>query len=255
MVWYLPTEAAERPFVGGGGDPALHLRGQDLAHRPAAEGGEEVLVEVGPVGGQGGGLDVLGGQPDGLDVLGEGDLAAGVVVPGAVADFGFLAVGGAFGGAPGGVGAGGALPAFGVAVAGHEPFVAVVGDTDLDPRHRCLPKDSKSLMSAQCPQTLPRSSAKVGEGQRKLNVRSDLRLYPHSGSQSSVNVRQCGEADTALITQRSQVQILPPLQSETAGQRPVSGVIRAASGVRGQLVSAEWAPRLPRTLGSLGGRM
>jgi hypothetical protein len=60
---------------------------------------------------------VLGGQPDGLDVLGEGDLAAGVVEPGAVADFGFLAVRGAFGGTPGGVGAGGALSALGVAVA------------------------------------------------------------------------------------------------------------------------------------------
>ena len=42
-----------------------------------------MLVEVGPVGGQGGGLDVLRRQPDGFDVGGEGDLAAGVVVPGA----------------------------------------------------------------------------------------------------------------------------------------------------------------------------
>jgi hypothetical protein len=90
-----------------------------------------VLVEVGPVGGQGRGLDVLGGQPDGLDVGGEGDLAAGVVMPGAVADFGFFAVGGALGGAAGGVGAGGALPSFGVAVAGDEPGVAVVGGPGL----------------------------------------------------------------------------------------------------------------------------
>jgi hypothetical protein len=67
--------------LGGGGDPPLHLRGEDLAHRPSTEGGDEVLVQVKPVGGQGGGLDVLGGQPDCLDVLGEGDLAAGVVVP------------------------------------------------------------------------------------------------------------------------------------------------------------------------------
>ena len=101
--------------LGGGGDPALDLGGQDLAHGPGPEGGDEVLVEVGAVGGQGGGLDVLGGQPDGLDVLGEGDLATGVVVPGAVADPGFFAVGGAFCGAARGVGAGGALSAFGVA--------------------------------------------------------------------------------------------------------------------------------------------
>jgi hypothetical protein len=58
-----------------------------------------VLVEVAPVGGEGGCLDLFGGQPDGLDVLGKGDLAAGVVVPRAVADACFFAVGGAFGGA------------------------------------------------------------------------------------------------------------------------------------------------------------
>ena len=108
---------------------------------------------------------MLGGQPDGLDVLGEGDLAAGVVVPGTVADLGFLAVGGAFGGAAGGVGAGGALPAFGVAVAGDEPGVAVVGGPGLDPRHERLPRNSKMSVSAECPQTLPRTrrrEAKVG---------------------------------------------------------------------------------------------
>src|SRR3954451_5251694 len=111
-------EAVPVPVGGGGGDPALDLGRQDLAHRPASEGGDEVLLEVGPVRGEGGGLDVLGGQPDGLDVLGEGDLAAGVVVPAALADLGFFAVGGAFGGTPRGVGAGRALPSFGVAVAG-----------------------------------------------------------------------------------------------------------------------------------------
>jgi hypothetical protein len=84
----------------GGSHPALDLRGQDLAHGPAAEGGDEVLVEVGPVRGEGRGLDLLGGQPDGLVVLGEGDLSSGVVVPGTVADLGFLAVSGAFGGTP-----------------------------------------------------------------------------------------------------------------------------------------------------------
>ena len=113
---------------------------------------------------------MLGGQPHGLDVLGEGDLTAGVVVPGALPHFGFFAVGGALGSASGGVGAGGALPAFGVAVAGDEAFVAVVGDPLFDPRHGYLPRDPKSVMSAQCPHTLPRKSAKGGEGWRKLNM-------------------------------------------------------------------------------------
>ena len=123
MVWYLPH--ATRPR--GRSSVAVVTqrwisegRILPIGRRPKI--GDEVLVEVGPVGGQGGGLDLLGGQPDGLDVLGEGDLAAGVVVPGAVADLGFFPVGGAFGGAAGGVGAGGALPAFGVAVAGDEPL-------------------------------------------------------------------------------------------------------------------------------------
>jgi hypothetical protein len=40
-------------------------------------------------------------------VVGEGDLAAGVVVPGAVSDFGVFAVGGAVGGTPRRVGASG----------------------------------------------------------------------------------------------------------------------------------------------------
>ena len=61
-----------------------------------------------------------------FDILGEGDLAAGVVVPGAFADLGFLPVRGAFGGPSGGVGAGGALSAFGVVVASDEALVAVV---------------------------------------------------------------------------------------------------------------------------------
>ena len=44
MVWYLPTEGGREAVVGGGGDPALHLRGQDLAHRPAAEDRDPVVV-------------------------------------------------------------------------------------------------------------------------------------------------------------------------------------------------------------------
>ena len=78
---------------------------------------------------------------------------------------GELPVGGAFGGPPGGVGAGGALPAFGVAVAGHEPFVAVVGDPDLDPRHGA----SREARKWRCPHSVRkrcperrRTSAKVG---------------------------------------------------------------------------------------------
>ena len=68
------------------------------------------------------------------------------------------------------VGAGGALSAFGVAVAGDEAFVAVVGDAFFDPGHGCLPRDMKIVISAQCPQTLPRMTAEVSERSRKLNV-------------------------------------------------------------------------------------
>ena len=107
---------------------------------------------------------MLGGQPDGLDVLGEGDLATGVVVPGAVADLGLFAVGGAFGGSAGGVGAGGALPAFGVAVAGDEPGVAFVGDPGLDPRDgasRSARSRCPLSVRKRCPET-QRTLAKVG---------------------------------------------------------------------------------------------
>ena len=152
---------------------------------------------------------MFGGQPDGLDVLGEGDLAAGVVVPRAVADLGLFAVRGAFGGTARGVCTGGALPAFGVAVAGDEPGVAVVGEPGLDPRHDAS-EGAEMLMSAQCPQTLPRSSREGGEGQRRLSMgmTCDFTL---TGGGSRVECEAVCEADTALITQRSQVQILPPL--------------------------------------------
>lgn len=65
MVWYLrrwqPT-----PAFDGSGDPALQLRGEDLAHPAAAEAGRESVVEVGPVRGQAGGLRLPeGSQPDG----------------------------------------------------------------------------------------------------------------------------------------------------------------------------------------------
>ena len=66
----------------------------------------EVLVQVGDVGGAGAGLDVLVGQPLLLDVVTEGDVALGVVVPGAGEHLLLLAVGGAQRFAPGGERAG-----------------------------------------------------------------------------------------------------------------------------------------------------
>ena len=75
------------------------------------------------------------GSHTGLDVLAEGDLTAGVAVPGPFPDLGVLPVRGAFGGPERGIGAGGALPCLGVAVAGDEPFVADVGDAESDPGH------------------------------------------------------------------------------------------------------------------------
>ena len=81
-------------------------------------------------------------------------------------------------------------------------------------------------MSAQCPQTVPRSSAKIGEGRRRLNVclTCDFTL---TMLRSRGRCEAICEADTALITQRSQVQILPPLQSETASQSRVRGSPRS----------------------------
>src|SRR4051794_22152049 len=73
-------------------------------------------------------------------------------------------------------------------------------------------------MSAQCPQTVPRRPAKGGEGRRKLTVRltCDFTLTWALGRAECE--AEC-EPGTALITQRSQVQILPPLQRKIAGQR------------------------------------
>jgi hypothetical protein len=91
-----------------------------------------------------------------------------------------------------------------------EPFVAVVGDPGLDPHHGASMRCSKMPISAQCPQTLPRKPENLSEGRRKLNVglTCDFTLtVAHSRGECEV----VGESDTAPITQRSQVQILPPL--------------------------------------------
>jgi hypothetical protein len=85
-------------------------------HRFLPEERQVVLGEVGDVGRSGGRLDVLGRQPVVVDVGLEGDRSEGVVVPVAGQDALLFAVGGAFGGSAGGVGAGGADPSFGVAV-------------------------------------------------------------------------------------------------------------------------------------------
>ena len=81
-------------------------------------------------------------------------------------------------------------------------------------------------MSAQCPQTLPRTWANVGEGRRNLNVSLTCDFTLTRGGVEGECEAGC-EPDTALITQRSQVQILPPLQSKTAGQSRVRGSPRA----------------------------
>ena len=78
------------------------------------------------------------------------------------------------------------------------------------------------VMSAQCPQTLPRKPANVSERWRKLNVALTCDFTPRVAHMSTRCEPLC-EAVTALITQRSQVQILPPLQSETAGHPCRSG--------------------------------
>jgi len=71
-------------------------------------------------------------------------------------------------------------------------------------------------MSGQCPQSLPRSSANAGEGQRKLNVRLTCGFTLTSRPERTWCEPRC-EDDTALITQRSQVQTLPPLSTAEVG--------------------------------------
>jgi hypothetical protein len=68
-------------------------------------------------------------------------------------------------------------------------------------------------MSAQCPQTVPRTPANDGERQRKINVRLTCDFSLTGGSRRVESEALC-EPSTALITQRSQVQILPPLQEK-----------------------------------------
>jgi hypothetical protein len=65
-------------------------------------------------------------------------------------------------------------------------------------------------MSAECPQTLPRKPANVGGGRRNLNVSLTCDFTLTVGASRGECEAVC-EAGTALITQRSQVQILPPL--------------------------------------------
>ena len=82
-TWYLWIDRGESPSADGFGDPVLDQGGGDPVEGPVAEERVEVLVQVGQVGGAGGGLEVLVGEPLGLDVVLEGDLAERGVVPGA----------------------------------------------------------------------------------------------------------------------------------------------------------------------------
>src|SRR4051812_39337958 len=80
------------------------------------------------------------------------------------------------------------------------------------------PGGASESMSARCPQPLPRTSAKVGEGQRKLTVGLTCDFTLTGGASRPECEARC-EPGTALITQRSQVQILPPLQRLGPDQR------------------------------------
>ena len=167
------ADGARRQALGGGlGDPVLDQGTGDLVHQLLAEERVEVLVQVGDVGGLGGGFDVLAGEPVGLDVVVEGDRAEAGVAPGAGQDLLLLAVGGALGGPAGGVGAGGADPALGVAVAGQVAGGAVVAVAFDHVRHRGCPCHV-SEMSANLAET-GRRPAKVRGNPKSA---SDLRIY------------------------------------------------------------------------------
>src|SRR5688572_11682918 len=104
-------------------------------------------------------------------------------------------------------------------------------------------------MSAQCPQTLPRKSANVNEGRRKLNVglTCDFTL---TLAWSRGECEAMCEAVTALITQRSQVQILPPLLCDVSRHRR-----QRTCDFVGPLVISGWVPVVCRWVGSrVGGR-
>jgi hypothetical protein len=91
-------------------------------------------------------------------------------------------------------------------------------------------------MSAQCPQTVPRKPANVGEGQRNLDV-SLTWLFVLTEALIGVDCEVVCEADTELITQRSEVQILPPLLVKSqvrgafAGQSTLASDVECRQGV------------------------
>jgi len=92
------------------------------------------------------------------------------------ADLGLLPVAGAFGGPARGVGAGGSLPAFGVAVAHDKTHVAGVGDVPLSPTAMGTSRETRN--DDVRPVSANRAP-KAGEGQRKeteTQYGSDLQL-------------------------------------------------------------------------------
>ncbi len=221
-------------FRGRLRDPVLNQRRGDLRHRPGAEERVEVLVEVRHVRRPSRRLDVLARQPVVLHERTEGDVAELRVMPASSQHLLLLAVGGTQRLPPGPERARRALAPVRVAIPAGVRSAARTAALG-DPCHRGT---SLADLWANCGQTLPDQDGPERTVLEPINA-SDLRVY-----------RNCRSRDTPanrpkvfLITQRSQVQILPPLQSEIAGQSRVRGLPRARFCCRiVSIVSADAAP-------------
>ena len=217
MVWYLRIDRGESPPAAAWVTQSWTRERGDLVHQLLAEEREEVLVQVGDVGGLGGGLDVLAGQPVGLDVVAERDRRPGWrrarSRPGPSAPRGWRRArrrGGWSGCRRSGSGPRGR---------GSRPRYRVVPSSAVRSTTYAIavPPECVGPMSARCQQTLPELSEGWRRSAETQKMASDLRLYLTLPHIERAETELPNRVLVSLITQRSQVQILPPLPDSGPG--------------------------------------